>query len=243
MTRLSTTSALDESRDRSFAGSARLDGQRAFQRAMRHSRYVRILRVAIPAIAILFLIGAMLAKWLDPLNVLARLPASAQGVVISGTKITMEAPKLSGYTRDSRWYELTARSAAQDITKPSLIELNDVRGRIEAEDRSQMYLTAKDGIYDRKSGMLTLQRDIKLISSSGITVRLDEAVINTNTNEIVSNSAVAVETEQSKIKADRLEVAEGGEVIRFIGGVVMNLAGAEAPSPPAPLGPAPAKKR
>ena len=38
--------------------------------------------------------------------------------MISGTKLTMQAPKLSGYTRDGRWYELIADSAAQDITKP-----------------------------------------------------------------------------------------------------------------------------
>ena len=36
-----------------------------------------------------------------------RLPVDASGLVISGTKITMAQPKLSGYTRDSRWYEVT----------------------------------------------------------------------------------------------------------------------------------------
>ena len=43
----------------------------------------------------------MLVSWLDPLKVLVRLPIDSGKLVISGTKITMEAPKLSGYTRDS----------------------------------------------------------------------------------------------------------------------------------------------
>ena len=75
-------------------------------------------------------------SWLDPLKVLVRLPIDAGRLVISGTKITMEAPKLSGYTKDRRWYELTANAAAQDITKPDLIELNEIRAKIEAEDKS-----------------------------------------------------------------------------------------------------------
>ena len=76
---------------------------------MRHSRRVRMLRVVLP-VAIVLLLGVItLVAWLDPLRILVRLPIDAGNLVISGTKITMEAPKLSGYTRNSRWYELSAQ--------------------------------------------------------------------------------------------------------------------------------------
>ena len=52
----------------------------------------------------------------------------------------MEAPKLSGYTRDQRWYEMNAKSAAQDVTKPeSLVELSDVRAKILTADKSTIF--------------------------------------------------------------------------------------------------------
>jgi len=41
---------------------------------------------------------------------------SRQDFVV-GTKIVMELPALNGFTTDSRPYELTARAAAQDLTK------------------------------------------------------------------------------------------------------------------------------
>ena len=54
---------------------------------------------------------------------LAKLPADIGNLVVSGTKITMEKPHLSGFTSDARAYELSADAAKQDLTKPDLIEL------------------------------------------------------------------------------------------------------------------------
>ncbi len=59
-------------------------------------------------------------------------------------------------------YELNARAAAQDITKPDFVELSDIRAKIETKDRTPINLTAVDGLYNRKSGMLKLSRDVLL---------------------------------------------------------------------------------
>jgi lipopolysaccharide export system protein LptC len=187
---------------------------------------VRFLRIALPAVIVLTVGTTWLVSWLDPLKVLVRLPIDAGKLVISGTKITMEAPKLSGYTKDRRWYELTASAAAQDITKPDLVELHDVRAKVEAEDKSStMFLAAKDGLFNRKAGILTLNNDISLKSSSGYEMKLNEAVVDTATGEVVSNKPVEVITQQATLTADRLEVIRSGEVVRFVGNVVMNLSG------------------
>jgi lipopolysaccharide export system protein LptC len=200
----------------------------AFARAARHSRRVRFLRIALPVTIVLILGTTWFVSWLDPLKVLVRLPKDAGRLVISGTKITMEAPKLSGYTRDRRWYELTATAAATDITKPDLIELHDVRAKVEAEDKSStMFLDAQDGIFNRKAGILTLNNNISLRSSGGYEMKLNEAVVDTANGEVVSNKPVEVITQQATLRADRLEVAKSGEIVRFLGNVVMNLAAQE----------------
>jgi lipopolysaccharide export system protein LptC len=158
--------------------------------------------------------------------VLVRLPIDTGRLVISGTRITMEAPKLSGFTRDGRWYELNATAAAQDITKPDLIELHGVRAKVEAEDKSNtLFLAAQDGVFNRKRGVLTLTSDISLKSSGGYEMRLKEAVVDTANGEVVSNKPVEVITEQATVRAERLEVAKSGEIVRFLGNVVMNLSG------------------
>ena len=202
---------------------------RAFARAARHSRRVRFLRIALPVTIVLTLGTTWFVSWLDPLKVLVRLPIDSGRLVISGTKITMEAPKLSGYTKDRRWYELTATAAAQDITKPDLVELHDVRAKVEAEDKSStMFLAAKDGVFNRKAGILTLNNDISLRSSSGYEMKLNEAVVDTANGEVVSNKPVEVITQQATLRAERLEVVKSGEIVRFIGNVVMNLVAQDA---------------
>jgi lipopolysaccharide export system protein LptC len=217
-----SSSTLDATDDRGFAGAGRRDTERVFRRARRHSRRVRMLRVAIPVITVLVLGSIWFVTWLDPLRLLVRLPIDGK-LVISGTKVTMQAPKLSGYTRDGRWYELNALAAAQDLTKPDLVELQDVRAKIQAEDKSVLNMRAADGIFDRKSGTLRLGRDIVLLSTSGFEVHLNEAVIDTGSGEIVSNKPVEVKMLQGTLNASRLEVIKAGEVINFEGGVVMDL--------------------
>ena len=194
---------------------------------------MRILRVAIPVLIAVILGGTVLVRWIDPLRVLVRLPNDAGKLVISGTKITMESPKLSGYTRDQRWYELNAKAAAQDITKPDMIELQEVRAKIQAEDKSTIFLSAKDGLFNRKAGILTLNNNIVLKSSSGFEMHLEEAVVDTGSGEVVSNKPVSVFAQDATINSDRLEVAKSGEIVNFIGNVVMNLNGLDDAKQPA----------
>lgn len=231
---LSIRSAIEETGSpRYVAGSGR-DTARAFARATRHSRRVRFLRVALPVLIVLMLGTTWFVSWLDPLKVLVRLPTDAGRLVISGSKITMEAPKLSGYTRDRRWYELTATAAATDVTKPDLIELHDVRAKVEAQDKSStMFLAAKDGVFNRKGGVLTLINEISLKSSSGYEMKLNEAVVDTANGEVVSNKPVEVITQQATLRAERLEVSKSGEVVRFLGNVVMNLSLPQSENAPA----------
>lgn len=189
--------------------------------------------MALPAIIGLIVGATALVTWIDPLKVLAKLPGDPGKLVISGTKLTMQSPKLTGYTRDHRWYELTANAAAQDITKPDLVELHEVRAKLEAEDKSTLFLSAADGLFDRKVNVLTLNKNIKLKSSSGYEVHLAEAIVDTTSGAIVSNKPVEVVTDRATVTSERLEVINSGEVVRFLGNVVMNLPATEMSGAPA----------
>ena len=89
---------------RSHLGTVRDDNEREFRRAVRHSRSVRLLRWAVPVGFASFVGVLTLLSWFNPLHMLAKLPIDPSKLVISGTKITMEAPRLAGFTRDARPY-------------------------------------------------------------------------------------------------------------------------------------------
>jgi lipopolysaccharide export system protein LptC len=222
--RLTTVSPIDGSGSRGFTMRRRGDGARVFRSAMRHSRRVRILRLAMPAGLLVAAALVLVAARLDPLRMLAKLPVDFGSLVVSGTKITMQQPRLSGFTRDSRPYELTAQAAAQDITKPDTIELQGIHGTGKMQDESTLDLTARSGIYDTKTEMLSLRQDVVLTSSTGLQAFLSEALVDAHAGNVVSDKPVEVKLPQGTISANRLEVSDSGAVISFQSGVTMILA-------------------
>jgi lipopolysaccharide export system protein LptC len=104
-----------------------------------------------------------------------------------------------------------------------LVELSELRAKIEMTDKSVVELSATDGLFDTKAEVLKLDRNILVKSSSGYEGRLIQAVINTRTGSIVSDKPVAVKMLQTTINAHGLEIEHAGDVIRFTGGVAMTL--------------------
>src|SRR5215831_1385302 len=135
------TARTDEDAAQAYWTMGRGDSERAFKAARRHSRVVRILRVAVPASVGLIVVIVALATYLNPLRMLTKLPINVDNLVVSGTKVTMEAPRLAGFTHDARAYELTADTAAQDMTKPDIVELRNLRAKVQMQDHSSMEMT------------------------------------------------------------------------------------------------------
>jgi lipopolysaccharide export system protein LptC len=215
-------SQLDDRATRAYASRERANDARVFRSALRHSRLVRLLRVGIPTFVVVGALFVILSVYvLDPISRLAKLP-SIGGLVVSGTSITTQQPRMAGYTQDHRPYVVTARAATQDLTKPDIVQLQQLNATIEFKDSGKFELTARSGLFESKLDRLTLQEDV-LVNSAAYQAKLSEAVINVRTNNMVSEHPVEVIMRQGTINANRLEVTNSGEVIRFEGGVTMVL--------------------
>jgi lipopolysaccharide export system protein LptC len=217
---LTIASPIDQ-RAHGYTITRRGDDARAFRKAMRHSRSVRVLRLAIPASLLVATAFSLFAAHFDPLRMLTKLPVDFSSLVVSGTKITMQQPRIAGFTSDSRPYELTARAAAQDVAHPNTIELQGVHGKTEMPDKAEFDLTADSGLYDSKADMLTLRQNVVFKSSGGFEVYLSEAIVDIHSSNVVSEKPVEVRMLQGTINANRMEVVESGNEIRFGGGVTM----------------------
>ena len=217
------TARTDSEATRAYWTMSRGDADRAFSAARRHSRMIRILRIAVPASVAVGLIVITLVTYLNPLRMLAKLPINLDNLVVSGTKVTMEAPRLTGFTHDARAYELTADTAAQDMTKPDIVELRNLRAKVQMQDNSSMEMTALSGIYDAKGETLKLDKNILLNSSTGYQGRLSEATIDIRKGNVVSEHPVEVKMLQGTLNANRLDIVDSGDLVRFHGGVVMDM--------------------
>ncbi len=217
------TAKTDAQTARAYWTMGRGDAARAFRSARRHSRLVRVLRVAVPVFVAVAALTVFLMTYFNPLRMLAKLPINVGDLVVSGTKITMEAPHVSGFTRDSRAYELSADNAAQDLTKPDIVDLHNIRAKLQMQDKSTLKLTALRGVYYSKGEVLKLEHDIEITSSTGYAGHLSEAVVDIRKGHVTSDKPVAVKLLQGVLNANGLEIVDSGDLVRFQNGVSMTV--------------------
>ncbi len=190
---------------------------RAYDQARRHSARVRFYKRAIPigtAAAVALLSAYMLVA-----------PSKRDGLTLgpisfSGTKVTMESPKMTGFHKDTRPYEVTATSATQDVRKPNVIELNEMRGRLVIDDNgTAARLEAATGIFDTTREHLDLRKDVRVTTDAGHEARLQSAAIDFKAGTVVSREPVTVTLNGGTIEAQGLEIKDNGKVLTFTGRV------------------------
>jgi lipopolysaccharide export system protein LptC len=220
---LTAVSDIDPHAARVFTRAGRDNGARALRAAVRHSGHVRILRIAVPATVALALIGAVAIPAVKPIRALSKIPVDLGSLVVSGTKIMMQQPRIAGFTRDNRRYDLTAQAAGQDLTKPDMVELQGIHATMEMQQDAVFELTAQNGLYNSKTELLVLSNNIVVTSTNGNEALLSEAELDIRAGKIVSEKPVVVKTPTLNINANRMEVADGGDFMRFEQGVTVLL--------------------
>jgi lipopolysaccharide export system protein LptC len=204
-----------------------------FAVAARHSRLVRILRVAVPLAVALAMAGIVAVSVFNPFRLLAKLPLDMGNLVVSGTRVTMEAPHLSGFSPDGRPYELWAKAATQDLTRPDHVDLATIRAKVVTDDQSTVTIDARNGVFDTKAQLLDLRKDVYLQSSGGYQAWMTQALVDLGKGTVNSDEPVDVVWQGGTLRGQKLRISERGELIRFEGGVVMKLdsAGPQASEP------------
>ncbi len=200
----------------------------AHDRALRHSARVRLLRRAIPllaGVAFLGIGGLLMQTWFAP-----GLPNVEIGSIgVSGSKVTMEHPRLSGFRKGEHGYEVTAAAALQDVRKPSLIELKAMKGHLATDESGgRAHLEADGGLFDSTKESLRLDESIRLWTDKGEEIRLKSAAIDFKAGSMSSSDPVTVTVPTGTLTADSLEVVENGKVISFVGRVRAEFRGQDA---------------
>lgn len=207
--------------------TSRPDGARSrhaeFAAAMRHSRHVRILKRLIvigSSITVVTLLGFSL---FNPFSSLPK-DVSISNATLNGTKITMELPKLSGFRKDGRPYEVRARSGTQDVRNPKVIELDEIEARFQSRDKTFVNLTAPAGVFDSAGDVIKLrtrkdEQNVRITSTSGYAIMLKNADVNFKEGTVESNDPVQVKLTSGTIQANSLKVVDNGKKITFAGDV------------------------
>ncbi|HSP25219.1 MAG TPA: LPS export ABC transporter periplasmic protein LptC [Saliniramus sp.] len=185
---------------------------------MRHSRRVRFLKRAIPLGAFLAVALVVGITFFNPFASIGGLTLGP--VSVSGTRVVMDNPRLTGSQGEARPYEVTAQEASQDVREPHLVDLLELRARLTLDAGGDVArVEAATGRFDTQAELLELTRDVRVISTSGYTIDLRSASIDFKTGNVTSPDPVRVEFESGTIEADGMNVVENGKVVSFEGNV------------------------
>lgn len=209
--------------DRPRRGPPLVDREKAFRDAGRHSSRVRLLRRAILIGSVGALAAFVVNTVFDPFGRLPQGVSLAQAT-LNGTRITMDLPKLNGYRKDGRPYELRARSGVQDVRTPKIIELNEVDAKLEMADKSSVRIVSPTGVFDSGAELMRLMSDaasggIRITSTSGYDIVMRSASMDFKSGAVVSSEPVTVKMNNGSVRADSLDIANNGAVVSFIGNV------------------------
>lgn len=200
--------------------------QAAFGAARRHTVLVRFLRRAIPIGAVVAVLALIVAPFLNPLRGVANVSLGAVG--ISGGKVKMDTPRLSGYRKDNRPYEVTAEAALQEIRNPTQVELQTLTARLQMEREGWVTVNAKTGHFDTQKEKLRLVDDVRVKTEAGYDIRMKTADVDFKGGTVVSKEPVKVSQDQTTVDADSLDVKDNGALIVLQGRVRVYIPNAPA---------------
>lgn len=207
------------------------DKSEAFRRASRHSSHVRWLRWMVLLGAIALAVGVVGYAFFDPFRTVLPAGASIDGAGLSGSRVTMAHPKMSGYRNDGRPYDFTAESAVQDLKKPNILELNQLDAHVTMADKSLVHIKARFGLYDTSQETMDLKNDIRITSDAGTDITMRTAHVEFKGGNVASNDPVQVYMKTGTVSSDSMHMTGNGTAIIFEGHVHSKMVSDADPTP------------
>ena len=178
------------------------DRDRAFRRAGRHTFLVKVLRLALPTMAL-----GCLGLYAASLLVTSRLKGrdiSVGKVTVDPTNLKMADPRYSGFGKDGSEYRVHAKSAMTDLRMSAPVRLDDIDGDIVQPTGVATRLKATWGTYDQKKEVLELYERIDVDATNGMRARLTRATVFPKESRITSPEPVWAETATGVIRANAM---------------------------------------
>ena len=191
-----------------------------FLRANRHSNRVRLLRIALPVIAVLIIAGIAGAYILSQAN----LPkVTVATTAFENGRMVMRNPVLDGVDGKQQPYRLTAKQAVQDPKQPKQVELDSISAEVPVQEGVYAHILAGTGFYDGDEKRLDLGGEIEVVTDDGMTAKLQDAAVNIGAGTLKTSNPVAMTTEQAKISAESMFVEDNGARVVFENRVRMTI--------------------
>lgn len=197
-------------------GGVVIGGDRAAARryAMRHSRLVHHLKLALPlaAVAVVGLYGYTImqsAGWTDSVATVA-IPT------ILPEKLTMANPYYEGFNEDGSRYWIRAETAEPNLKDLTKISLNKITGELTAAKGEVTKLSADRGVYFSRDNRAELFDNIRINGADGLRVETSRVNIDTKQAIIQVVSPVTVATGSGTVQSNSAQIRYQAKEYTFL---------------------------
>lgn len=197
----------------------RLSG-RPRRRASRYSRFVGLMRFVLPATALVLI--ALLMLWprlMGGGGLIAPMFVDAPKQL---EQMQMRQPRYVGQTSEGRPFTVHAETAETTPTAPDRIQLDRLVAQIDTQ-RRDLELAARSGVYRRDDDKLDLAGGIEVLTSDGYRLETESARVLLQHGRIIGQRPITGTGPAGELRADRFEIRNGGDVLRFEGRVKVTL--------------------
>ncbi len=184
----------------------------AMARWRRRSQVIRRLRVILPSLIAVMVIGL---AGIIVYNSLAGAPDAPEE---SDAPIRLVNPRFMGRDADGRSFVITANSAVRDEADYRRVMLDQPAMVLDGEGLSPMRLSAQSGVFHEGSGMLQLRGDVSL-NDQNTTFDTGSAAFDTATGVLEGEGLITGAGPLGEIRARSYGVYDKGERMVFRGGV------------------------
>jgi lipopolysaccharide export system protein LptC len=198
-------------------GSARVD---AFGIAQRHSRRVRILKLAVPLVAAVIAVAFPVYSYLAaPVSI----QVQADGSAFADGKLVMANPKLNGFTKQNLPYSMTALRAIQDVSKQGIIDLEGIDAKLPLSADNVAAVNASHGTYNRDGNTMSLTSDVTITTTDGLEAKFKSVFLDMGKGTMKTSDPVDVSRGGSRITADSMSIQDNGKIVVFENRVRVNI--------------------
>ncbi len=185
-----------------------------------YSRFVVILKVALPLVALGMLSALFLIQTDDRLGG-GELVFSRGDLAALGSGLRVSDATFSGTTRGDDRFRFTAELVRPDAAPPTRADVTGISGTIDLLDGPSVSMRAPGGSLDIASENLTLTGEVGIETSDGYRIRTGAVAIDLRAGTLQSGEPVTGEGPLGRIDAGSLEIspaATGIDARRFFFG-------------------------
>ena len=180
---------------------------------MRRQRFVRLMKVLMPALAVGVLV--LLLFWPDIEGRDGRL-SFRRGPAMVAEALQLVAPRFQGVDEVNRPYTITARLARQP-GQENVMLLELPRGDILLTDGAWIFVESNNGRYDRTARHLDLEGDVRIFHDNGTLFRTEAAAVQVDAGTANGQRPTWVQGSFGTIESEGFEMLERGTVMIFTG--------------------------